>query len=121
MTREFIDEMKEALIEEKTQIISKIAKQDSDFKELIDSKTVNDSIDSVTEELAFRSIQLTATHEYNKLQAINNAISRVHNKQYGYCFQCGKEIPENRLRAIPYAVVCVECKNNQEKIDNKRR
>jgi len=121
VTREFIDEMKEALIEDKLAIIKKIAKQDSDFKELIDSKTVNDSIDSVTEELAFGKIQFTATHEYNKLQAINNALSRIHHKQYGYCFQCGKEIPENRLRVIPYAVVCVACKNNQEKLTARQR
>ncbi|NCD05443.1 MAG: TraR/DksA family transcriptional regulator [Spirochaetia bacterium] len=121
MTREFIDEMKEALKAEKNAILDKLARQDSDFKDLVSAKTINDSIDSVTEELAFSKIQFTAVHDYNKLQAINNAISRIHNKQYGYCFQCGKEIPENRLRAIPYAVVCVECKNNQEKETFRRR
>ena len=121
MTREFIEEMKEALKAERAAILKKLIKQDSDFKDLVNAKTINDSIDSVTEELAFRKIQLTATHDYNRLQAIDNALSRIHNKQYGYCFQCGKEIPENRLRAIPYAVVCVDCKNNEEKQAARRR
>lgn len=115
MTREFIDEMKEALKVEKVELLEKLAKKDSDFRDLVSAKTINDSIDSVTEELAFRKLQLNATHDYNKLQAINNALSKIHNKQYGYCIVCGKEIPENRLRAIPYAVVCVDCKNAQEK------
>ncbi|MGD1815861.1 MAG: TraR/DksA family transcriptional regulator [Pleomorphochaeta sp.] len=121
MTREFIDEMKEALKAEKSALLEKLVKQDSDFKDLVNSKTINDSIDSVTEELAFRKIQLTATRDFNKLQAINNALSRIHNKQYGYCILCGKEIPENRLRAIPYAVVCVDCKNAEEKKTYRRR
>jgi len=115
MTREFIDEMKDALKTEKTVLIEKLVKTDSDFKNLRDSKTINDSIDSVTEELAFRKLQLNATREATKLEAINNALSRIHNKQYGYCVVCGKEIPENRLRAIPYTVVCVDCKNAEEK------
>lgn len=115
MTREFIDEMKAALKAQKVNILETLAKKDSDFKELISSKGINDSIDSVNDELAFKRMQITAAHEYNRLQAIENALSRIHNKQYGYCFQCGEEIPENRLRAIPYAVVCVECKKSQEK------
>lgn len=115
MTREFIDEMKDALKTEKEIMIEKLIKKDSDFKNLKEAKTINDSIDSVTEELAFRKMQRNATREATKLEAINNALSRIHNKQYGYCVVCGKEIPENRLRAIPYTVVCVECKNAQEK------
>lgn len=115
MTREFIDEMKDALKSEKTVLLEKLIKKDSDFKDLVKAKTINDSIDSVTEELAFRKMQINATRDATKLEAINNALSRIHNKQYGYCVVCGKEIPEARLRAIPYTVVCVECKNAQEK------
>lgn len=120
MTREFLNEMKAALKVERKELLEKLAKQDSNFRDLVGAKTINDSIDSVTEELAFRRLQLTATHDYNKLQAITNALSRIHNKQYGYCIVCGKEIPENRLRAIPYAVVCVDCKNAQEKKTSRR-
>ncbi|MDD3941820.1 MAG: TraR/DksA C4-type zinc finger protein, partial [Sphaerochaetaceae bacterium] len=36
------------------------------------------------------------------------------NGRYGVCLQCGAIIPEERLRAIPYAVMCVNCKSGEE-------
>ena len=31
------------------------------------------------------------------------------------CLRCGKKIPEERLRALPYAVLCLDCKNAEER------
>ncbi len=60
-------------------------------------------------------MQRKAVHEATKLQAIDNAISRIHNDCYGKCLKCGKDIPLTRLKAIPYAVLCVDCKTSEEK------
>ena len=34
---------------------------------------------------------------------------------YGTCVNCGKEIPEERLDAVPYAVLCLACKRDEER------
>jgi DnaK suppressor protein len=28
---------------------------------------------------------------------------------------CGKKIPEERLEAIPYAILCIDCKSSEER------
>ena len=39
---------------------------------------------------------------------VKNALSRIENGTYSDCEVCGKEIPEKRLEALPYATLCME-------------
>ena len=48
---------------------------------------------------------------------IMNALERMENGTYGKCMRCGKDIPIDRLRAIPYAEYDVTC---QEIIDREQ-
>ena len=57
--------------------------------------------------------------ELEKIQNINGALKRVYDKSYGICEICGCYIPENRLKIVPYAKYCIECKSKEEK--RKRR
>lgn len=45
----------------------------------------------------------------SKLIAIDKALLRINNGDYGFCEKCGEAIDENRLNAIPFAIRCVEC------------
>lgn len=49
-----------------------------------------------------------------KLEAIDDALLRMHNGKYGLCDTCGKEISMERLEAIPYTTVCKDCKEKRE-------
>ena len=42
---------------------------------------------------------------------IDAALAKIADGRYGICEQCGKTIPKERLRAIPYAALCVQCKS----------
>ena len=46
---------------------------------------------------------------------IDLAISRIDAGTSGTCSRCGQEIPEERLVAVPYAVLCVACKRLEER------
>jgi len=115
MTQEFVTEMEQELIKQKKDLLERLAKEDDDFKELMAEQTIKDSVDSATDEIAFKKMQRNQTQEANRLMAINNAIGRIHNKVYGKCLKCGKPISESRLRAIPYAVLCIDCKSGEER------
>src|SRR5437879_1244850 len=41
---------------------------------------------------------------------IDRAIVKIHVGTYGVCERCGENIPKERLRALPYAALCVKCK-----------
>ncbi len=43
------------------------------------------------------------------LREVEEALERVAAGKYGACEACGKPIPRERLRAIPYARTCVAC------------
>ena len=40
--------------------------------------------------------------------AIEDALRRMHNDDYGVCIDCGREIPIARLRAVPWTLRCAE-------------
>ncbi len=54
------------------------------------------------------------------LTKINHALDRIKNKSYGRCEICDKPIDEDRLEAVPYATLCVTCKNREEAHENRR-
>src|ERR1700677_599978 len=45
------------------------------------------------------------------VEEIDYAMERVIDKTYGYCERCYQPIPKPRLRALPYARLCVACKS----------
>jgi DnaK suppressor protein len=45
------------------------------------------------------------------IEDINRALAKIAEGTYGVCEQCGDSIPKERLRAIPYAALCVRCKS----------
>ena len=45
------------------------------------------------------------------IDQIDVAIEKIHAGTYGQCDNCGTTIPKERLRALPYAALCVKCKS----------
>jgi RNA polymerase-binding protein DksA len=45
------------------------------------------------------------------IEQIDRAIEKIHDGSYGKCDSCGTTIPRERLRALPYAALCVKCKS----------
>ena len=48
------------------------------------------------------------------LREIDAALDRIDDGGFGVCDDCGEEIGEARLKALPYATLCVECKAERE-------
>lgn len=48
------------------------------------------------------------------LTEINAALKRIEDGTYGQCTNCGRQIPEERLEARPYATLCIECQRHRE-------
>ena len=72
----------------------------------------DDADDEATQ--AFRSncrdlIILTLEREIRNISEIEQALERIKSGQYGVCASCDETIPYNRMRAIPWTRVCVDC------------
>ena len=63
---------------------------------------------------AQRSSALTARAE-QQMEEIDEALKRIEDGAYGCCTNCGKEINPQRLEAIPWAALCVDCQQKLER------
>jgi DnaK suppressor protein len=50
-----------------------------------------------------------------RMKDIDDALKRIEDKTYGKCEVCGEKIGQKRLTAVPYALLCIQCKSEQER------
>ena len=53
--------------------------------------------------------------ERNLLMLIDEAFNRMKAGAFGVCTNCGVEIGEKRLQAVPWTPFCIDCQELQEK------
>ena len=53
-------------------------------------------------------------NEEEELREIDAALERIEETSYGVCETCEKPIPKGRLKVIPYARLCIDCKRDEE-------
>jgi DnaK suppressor protein len=78
---------------------------------------VESSEADIQEDIEFALIQMKS----ETLNKINDALVRLEHGTYGYCFDCGEEIAEKRLRALPFAVRCKDCEEAREVAEQRQR
>ena len=71
----------------------------------------------IQEDIEFALIQMKA----ETLNKINEALQRLEEGTYGRCFECGDEIAQPRLRALPFAVRCKDCEEAREMAQQRER
>ena len=74
-----------------------------------------DVIDVAADAMDRKLLETMGTQDLNRLKLMDNALARIEQGRYGLCMRCGKLIPQARLEAIPYAVLCIDCKSAEEK------
>jgi DnaK suppressor protein len=50
-------------------------------------------------------------------EQIDEALLRLADGTYGICEDCGREISERRLKAVPFARRCIQCQEKTEAIE----
>ena len=71
----------------------------------------------IQDDIEFALIQMKA----ETLTKIGAALTRLAEGSYGYCYECGDEITERRLRALPFAARCKDCQEVRETARNRER
>ncbi len=77
---------------------------------------VESSEADIQDEIEFALIQMKS----ETLSKIDEALQRLEVGAYGNCFECGNEIAEQRLRALPFAVRCRVCEAAREQLARER-
>jgi len=77
----------------------------NDSSELLDL-----AADGELDEMAVRIIEADSL----KINEIEEALHMLREGRYGICQRCGQKIASRRLKAIPFATLCIECKQKEE-------
>ena len=111
----FIEKMEKSLGDLKREIISNLLTSNEDFKEIVEAMDPKDLADVASDDIDRKMIEAIGAQELKRLRMIESALARIQQGKYGICIKCSKKIPRERLEAIPYAVMCIECKTAEEK------
>lgn len=110
----FKKEVAEKLVADKRRILAEVThkiRNESD-----DSKFEIGDIYDIASNERERELSLTlGDRERQKLSEIEDALERIRDKSYGVCEECGEPIGENRLKALLFTKVCVDCKSRSER------
>lgn len=112
--KDAIKKLRETLIRRRDALRRALEGDLSLLQELHQEKTgdvLDAAADTVQDELNSQLIEVEA----RELHAIEEAIARMDQDVYGKCDGCGKSIPLTRLRAVPYATDCIECRRAAER------
>jgi DnaK suppressor protein len=71
----------------------------------------------ISEDVEFALLEMKA----QTLRRVDQALARLEAGEYGCCVQCGVEISEARLRALPFAVRCKACEEGRERGQEQTR
>ncbi len=124
MNKARYEDLKQMLEERRRQILSQVHEKIRDVRTENVSGKVNTVLDpgesseaGIQEDIEFALIQMKA----ETLNKINEALGRLEEGAYGNCFECGEEISHQRLRALPFAVRCIECEEARENAQKRER
>ena len=115
MKKEFQDKLKKKLIPQRNEILDTLAGKSEQLNGLVGNSESGDDVDIASDTIDRQLLNSLGQADQNRLTAIENALERIKRGTFGICPMCGKEIPEARLEAIPYAPLCVECQEKQER------
>jgi DnaK suppressor protein len=100
------------------QILELQLKETSSGREISDSIRIQRLADPVdmTQEAAARDLAVQIIDRESALiRRLRSAIERIDDGSYGVCLQCEEEIAPKRLKALPWAELCIDC---QERADD---
>ncbi len=105
-------EIKKILEEMREEILKDI--DERRLREHASHDDIGDEHDKASQERERELDIIITAQEKNKLQAIEDALRRIEEGTYGICDECGEKIPKQRLKALPFATLCVSCKSAKE-------
>lgn len=124
MARERYAELKRILEDRRKEILSQVQEKMRDVRAVGASGEGQGVLDAaetseadIQDDIEFALIQMKT----ETLHKIEEALMRHAEGTYGYCFECGDEISERRLRALPFAVRCKDCEEAREIAEQRER
>jgi DnaK suppressor protein len=105
--------VKEALLAKRAETLA-LLERSADYGKQRLREDAEDLVDQATDSQAREVVYALSSAEGNMIRLIDGALERLDEGEYGVCISCGEPIQKRRLQAVPWATLCVPCKELQE-------
>ncbi len=124
MNPERYAELRRILEGRRREMVSEVQEKIRDVRSEAAGTPVNGVLDAaessdadIQEDIELALIQMKA----ETLNRIDEALARLEQGTFGFCTECGAEISERRLRALPFALRCKDCEEAREIAEQRER
>lgn len=117
-----LDGFRKALLEEKERLSSALENLHSENPGVEEDEVPD--VGSLEESHLAEAGSLTLDREIDytleeaaqeRMKETEMALERIESGKYGRCTSCGLEITSERLEAVPWASLCIDCKRREER------
>ena len=105
-----LDKIRERLIKRRSELLAGI----QELTKMPGQVVSGDKVDQAIASLEREDMSMHLQAEISELHEIQDALKRVDRGEYGTCESCGKPIGAPRLAALPFATLCLKCKQEEE-------
>ena len=119
MTTIETDRFRDALLEEKQRVeaaIQNLQEENSgNLAEEAGEEMAHDLADTATETYDRELDHTLEENSEHVLEEIEAALKRIDDGTYGICTNRGEQISAERLEALPWATLCIDCARDRER------
>ena len=109
-----LEHFKQRLLQKEKELLADIQRLQTEAREPRENE-VRDEMDEVTSSEARDTAFQESSLEFETLQQVRDALQRIEDGVFGKCIDCGREIQQARLEAVPWTPYCLE---DQQKHDS---
>jgi RNA polymerase-binding transcription factor len=119
LSEDFLAEMESELLKRRKALQHNISSELEDMREGSEAHHLADMEDfggdASDEETSYKILEI----ESQELQQIDRALERIEDGTYGICEDSERPINMDRLRALPFATLCIESQREREREENR--
>ena len=107
------------LLEQRHELLASVQKGAKAGEVHLDPDDFPDEMDTAAAESALAFQGRLRERERGLVSKINEALEKIEVGEFGECESCGEDIGIKRLLVRPVAVLCIDCKSEQERRERR--
>ena len=109
-----LEQFKKKLLAKRSELIELVHKTEKYGREADSSPEAMDIADKASSSYTKEFMFSKSGNDRQLLQTVNHALDRIETKNYGDCLSCGEQVERKRLKAVPWAALCLNCQEKAE-------
>jgi DnaK suppressor protein len=115
MEKQKLEHYRQLLETRRLNLRASVARTEEDGRAAQNVDSAQDIADRASSSYQKEFLFARSSNDRQFLRMVEHALSNIAEGIYGECEQCGKEINERRLEAVPWARHCVGCQERLER------